>query len=207
LKAATASAKRPGLDLPDHGLVLGGLGQHRHVAKVLGRRTQHGRAANVDLLDGFTQRAIRPRHGGLERVQVQRQQSDRRDAVGGHHRIVLAAPAEQAAVDARVQGLDPPVHDFRETGHLGHLLHGEPGLAQGAAGAAGGNEFDTQRGQTTGEIHHAGLVRHAEQGAAYRMSHDRTCEKCGVRIADPGTGPGRPFTGRIAEVSCAACCG
>ena len=28
-------------------------------------------------------------------------------------------------------------------------------------------QFDTQRGQTTGEIHHAGLVRHAEQGAAY----------------------------------------
>lgn len=175
------SARHPhptaGLDLADGGVVLRGFGQHRDVAEVLGRRTQHGRAADVDLLDGFLQRAARPRHGGLERVQVQHQQIDRRDAVRRHHRIVLTTPAEQTTMNQRMQGLDPAVHDLRKPGDIGHLLHREPGLAQGAAGTAGGNEFDAQRGQAAGEIHHARLVRHAEQGAAYAVCHGKPVRK------------------------------
>src|SRR5690606_41863807 len=39
---------------------------------------------------------------------------DRADAVLGHHRVVDAGAAEQAAMHDRVQGLDPAIHHFRE---------------------------------------------------------------------------------------------
>src|SRR3546814_4239551 len=55
-------------------------GEHAHVVPVLRRRTQHRRAADVDVLDGVFERAAGLGHGGLERVQVKHQQVDRRDA-------------------------------------------------------------------------------------------------------------------------------
>ena len=42
------------------------------------------------------------------------------------------AAGEDAAVDARVQRLDPAVQDLGEAGHLADLDHGHAGLAQGA---------------------------------------------------------------------------
>jgi hypothetical protein len=64
LKAATASANascptacRPGAQFGQHGLVLRRIGEHRDVLPVLGRAAHHGRAADVDVLDGVLQRA------------------------------------------------------------------------------------------------------------------------------------------------------
>ena len=57
-----------------------------------------------------------------------------------HHRIVDAAPAEQATVDFRMQGLDAAVHDFRKPGHVADVAHADTGLAQCARSATGGNQ-------------------------------------------------------------------
>jgi hypothetical protein len=42
-----------------------------------------------------------------------------------HHRLVGAPPPEETAVDLRVQGLHPAVHDLGEPGVLRDVDHGE----------------------------------------------------------------------------------
>jgi len=116
------------------------------------------------------------RHGLLERVQVDDQQIDRRDAVLGHHRLVDAAPAEQAAVHLRVQRFDAPVHDLGEAGQLAHLAYRQAGLAQAARAAAGGDQFHAERIQRARQINQPVLVGNAQQCAPHRrqrgVEHD-----------------------------------
>ena len=108
------------------------------------------------------------RHRRLERVEVDRHQIDRRDAVRRHLRQVLrqVAAAEDAAVDLRHQRLHPAVQDFRKPGVRGHVRDRHAGLAQRAGGAAGGQDLDPARGQRLGERHQPGLVGDRDQRAA-----------------------------------------
>ncbi len=130
------------------------------------RRADHGRAADVDVLDGVGQGAAGLGHGGGERVEVDRDQVDRVDAVFGHHRAVEIATAEDAAVDLRMQGLHPAVHHFREAGVVGHFHGGDAVVTQQLEGAAGGEDLDAEGGEFAGEVDDAGLVGHADQRAA-----------------------------------------
>ena len=81
----------------------------------------------------------------------------------GHHRIVGATAAEQAAVDLRMQGLDPAVHDFREAGYLGNIADRDAGRAQRLGRAACGQHFDVQRRKFAGKFNHAGFIGDREQ--------------------------------------------
>ncbi len=45
----------------------------------------------------------------------------------------------------------------------------EAGFAQGAGGAAGGDQFDAEAGQDPGKVHQAGFVGDAQQGSANRL--------------------------------------
>ncbi len=103
-------------DFGERFVVLIGRCQHADVVPVLGRGTQHGRAADIDVLDGLFQRAIGFGDGRFEGIEIQHQQVDRRDAQLGHDCVIGAAAAEQAAMDLRVQGLDAAVHDFGKAG-------------------------------------------------------------------------------------------
>jgi hypothetical protein len=71
---------------------------------VLGRRAQHRRAADVDVLDRVFVACSRARGRLRERVEVDDQQVDGLDAVARGQRwrpcVRQVAPAEQAAVDA-----------------------------------------------------------------------------------------------------------
>ena len=49
----------------------------------------------------------------------------------------VVAQGQQAAMNARMQGFHPPVHDFREAGFLGHVAHRQTRFTQDAGGAAG----------------------------------------------------------------------
>ncbi len=89
----------------------------------------------------------------------------------GHHRIVLAAAAEDAAVYFRMQGLDPAVHDFGKAGVLADFFRRDAGVAQQLVGAAGGEDFDALRGECAGEVGDASLVGDAQQSAADRCFH------------------------------------
>ena len=146
--------------------VLLGRCQHAHVIPVFCRRAQHRRTADVDVLDRLLERAVGFRHRALERIQVQHQQIDRRNAQLGHHRVIGAAATEQAAVDLRMQGLDATVHDFREAGHVAHVAHRDTGVAQRFGAAAGGKQLNAGGDEPLAQLDQAGLVRHAEQSAA-----------------------------------------
>jgi hypothetical protein len=92
------------------------------VAVVLGRRAHHGRAADVDVLDGVFQRAVGLRHGLREGIEVHHHQVD-----GGMSCFCMVAAcsavaaAEDAAVHLGVQGLDAAVEHFGEAGVVGDL--------------------------------------------------------------------------------------
>ena len=149
-----------------HLLVVGGLDHHGHVGVVLGGGADHGRPADVDVLDAILEGGAFG-DGRLERIEVHHQEIDRLDAVLFHRRGVLfvGADRQQAAVHFRMQRLDAAVHHFGKAGQFGDVDHLQPGLFQRLGGAAGGDEFDAVTGKRRGEFGQAGLVGHRQQGA------------------------------------------
>ena len=150
----------------EHFFVVGRLHHHRDVGVVLGGGADHGRSADVDVLDAIVVgRAVGD--GGLERVEVHHQQVDRLNAVLLHRLGVfgIGADRQQPAVHLRMQRLHPSVHHFRKAGELGNVGDGKPGVIQRLGGAAGGNELDAVVGKLIGEFDQAGLVGDRQQGA------------------------------------------
>src|SRR5690606_30272791 len=92
------------------------------------------------------------------------------DAVLAHDGIVNAATAKDAAVDFRVQGLDPAVHHFREARVIRDFYRSDAVFLEQLEGAAGGENFDAQGFEFTGEFKDPGLVGNADQGAADRQA-------------------------------------
>ncbi len=176
LNAATASAKRCAADagavvlfqIVDESGVLRRIGQYRDARVILCRRAQHRRAADIDVLDRLVERMSRVGGHLFERIQIDHQQIDRRDFMLLHHGGVDIRAAEQAAVDFRMQGLDPAVHDFRKAGDPADLGHVEAGIAQRPRGAAGGNQLGPARAQRPRQIDQPGFVGDAEQRAPDR---------------------------------------
>jgi hypothetical protein len=115
--------------LGKHACIVGGLDHHRHRVVVLGRGADHGRAADIDILDrGGKIGAARDRL--LERIEIGGQQVDRVDRVIGERpemRLVLAH-REQPAMDLRMQRFDPPIHHLRQAGDLGDIGHLDSGI-------------------------------------------------------------------------------
>lgn len=72
-------------------------------------------------------------------------------------------------MDCRMQRLDAPVHDFREAGDFGHVLHRNAFCGNRLGGAAGREDFDALRMKRLGEIDQAGLVGNGKEGAAHPM--------------------------------------
>ena len=143
---------------------------------VLRRSAQHRRATNVDVVQREFHRAVRLRHGFLERIEVHRHHVDGGDFVVRHRLGVDVAPGEDAAVDYRVQRLHAPVHDLRKPGDGCDLRRRDTAFQQCAARAAGGDDLDPKVEQRMGELGDAGLVRNAQQGASrlpVRCAHSR----------------------------------
>jgi hypothetical protein len=158
----------PGQFLDQH-RVIGQVGDDGDEGVVLAGGADHRRAADVDVLDDL----IPPGPAGhrlLERVEVGDEQVDRADLMrfhrGGMLRVV--AHGEQAAMDQRVQRLHAAVHHLGEAGDVGHVAHLQAGIAQGAGGAAGGDQLHPALGETGGEFDHAALVGHRQQRAPDR---------------------------------------
>ena len=170
-RAAKREARRAavGRHLLEQARVVGDVDDHGDVGVVLGGGADHRRPADVDVLDhlverrGATQRV-------LERVKVDDQQIDRRDAVGDHRRLMggLAADRQQAAVDARMQRLQPAVHHLGKSGQLGDVDDLEAGFRQRRGGAAGRDQLDPARFQRLAQFDEAGLVGNRDEGATDR---------------------------------------
>ncbi len=146
-----------GAQLLEHGGVVGRRRDDADVLVVLGRRPHHGRAADVDELDGGV---------GGERVEVRHHQVDGIDAVGRQvvEVLGLGAVGEDAAVDLGVEGLDPPAEHLGRAGHLRHLGVGDARLAQLGRGVAAGDQLPAQVGEALGQLDQALLVVHRQQG-------------------------------------------
>ena len=71
----------------------------------------------------------------------------------------IVTQVQEAAVNLRVQRLDAPAQHLGEAGEIGHLRHGQAGVAQAFGSAAGGEEFDAELfHECTGERFEAGFV-------------------------------------------------
>ena len=157
-----------GADLREDLPVVRRIAHHRHVGPVLGRRTQHRRSADVDVLDG-----VLHLHAGFgdrlpEGIEVHAHQVDEADAVllQGLQVLRIVAARQQPAVHLRVQGLHASVADFGKSRHVADIDHLDAALAQQFHRAARGDHLPAQRPQPAREIHYAGLVAHT-----YQCSH------------------------------------
>src|SRR6185436_17359550 len=95
--------------------------------------------ADVDLLDQGVEAGRRVGGGAGERVEVHDHQVDGLDAVRSDGGQVLrqVPPGQDAAVDGRVQGLDPAVEHLGKGGDVRDVHDREPGFGQRLGGAAG----------------------------------------------------------------------
>jgi hypothetical protein len=146
--------------------IVGRIGHDRDEIVVLGRRADHRRTADIDVLDAFLERRA-ARHGRLERVEIDHDDVDRRDPVHTHRCDMLGriAARQDAAMDQRMQGLDPAVHHLREAGMGRHLDDLDARLGDRRGRAAGRQDLDTVPGEPLGELDQAGLVGNRDQGA------------------------------------------
>ena len=159
-----AGAARGGQVL-EHARVVPRVDHDQHVAEVLRRRPHHARPADVDLLDQGVEAGRRVGGGPRERIEVHDHQVDGLDAVrpDGGQVLRQVAPGQDAPVDRRVQGLDPPIEHLGEGGDVRDVDHREPGLAQRPGRPAGRQQCDAACMQGLGEGDQAGLVRDAEE--------------------------------------------
>lgn len=74
-------------------------------------------AADIDVFDGVRQYAVFFGNGFSKRVQVYDNKVNWRNSVLLHNFIIGATPAQNAAMNFRVQGLYATVHHFREVGN------------------------------------------------------------------------------------------
>ena len=121
-----------GRQLIEQGAIVARIDDYGDRGMVLRRGAHHGRAADVDVLDGILVAAVGPRHGGGKRIEIDGEQIDGLDAVLAHDLLVEAAAPEKAAVDLRMKCLHPAAHDLRKAGVLGDFLDRDAVTAPGA---------------------------------------------------------------------------
>ena len=140
-------------------------GHDRHGRVVLGRRANHRRAADVDLLDQFVEADARLVGRCGEGIEVDHDQIERVD--GSRHQLLAVrehAPIGQdAGVDPRVERLDAAVEHLREARDRGHVGDRQSGRSQRLGRAAGGDQLEAEAHQPRAELRQAGLVRDRQQ--------------------------------------------
>ncbi len=145
-------------------VVIGRVCQDGHEIVVLGRGTDHGRAADIDVLDDLLTRAA-ARHGLLKGIEVDHKQVDRADRMGLHRRHVLGivAHSQQAAVNQRVERLDPAVHHLGKAGDLRNVLHRQAGIADRLCRAAGRDQLHAHARKGRSQFDNTALVGHRKE--------------------------------------------
>ena len=78
--------------------------------------------------------------------------------------LLVVAAVEQAAVDLRVEGLDPAVEQFGRAGVFGDIDDRQARLAQGLGGAAGGEQFDPEVMEFLGRRRRVRFCRKRKEG-------------------------------------------
>ena len=117
------------MHLVENHRVIGRIAHHGHRVVVLGGRAQHGRATDIDMLDGVGKGHIGRGNGLLKLVQVNRHEVNHLDIVlaGLSHVLLGVTTAQQGAVHLGVQRLHATIHHLWE---LGYLIDGGNGNAR-----------------------------------------------------------------------------
>ena len=160
-----------------HVLVVVRIDDDRNAVVILARGADHRRSADIDVLDGVVDRRVVARNGLLEGIEVDDEEIDRLDRVFLHRRLVRAAPAQEAAVDFRMQRLDPAVHDLRKAGLLRDFDRVDAGVTDRFRGPAGRHDLDTEFPESPDERLQSALVRDADERTSYRK---HTAPQCPV---------------------------
>ena len=147
-------------------LVLGRAGQHGHIGMVFGCRPHHGRTANVDVFDGGFKGHRRIGHRFPKGIEVHHHHINRINGLGRQIGLMgaIGALRQDAAVDARMQGFNPPAQDLRCTGVVGHLGHRQTSGLQRRCGSATGNQPIARCQQPLGQGNQPFFVGHTEKG-------------------------------------------
>ena len=105
--------------------------------------------------------------GRLERIEVHDDEVDGLNAVIGGLLAMLGevAAVEEAAMDFRMQGLDPAIEHFREAGEVRNLNHRNAEGGDEFRGAAGGKDLHPVSVETFGKLVESGLVGDRDEGA------------------------------------------
>jgi hypothetical protein len=129
------------------------------------RVAHHRRPADVDVLDGFFERAPGLRDGLAERIKVDDHEVDRLDArlLDRRHVLGQVAAREQAAVHFRVQRLQAAVEHLRVAGVVGDLGDFDSVRSEELRRAAGGEDGDTGRHEPARELDETRLVGDADE--------------------------------------------
>ena len=154
--------------LRQHALVVCRIDDDRHAGMVLRRAADQRRTADVDVLDALVVAGALG-DGRLERIEIDHQQIDRRDAVLGGLRVVLrvAANGQQPAMHLRMQRLHAAVEHLGKAGELGDVLHRRAPSARSAAAVPPVEINSTPMpASSRGERDEARLVGHRKQRAA-----------------------------------------
>ena len=159
-----------GFELRCNTLIVRGVGNHRDAFPILCGGAQHGRSADIDIFHQLFGGQVRLRRGRFERIQIHDNQVDCRDAMLFRLFLILRqiAAIEQPAVNLRVQRLDAAAQHFRPSGKFRHVFDGHSGFAQQLCGAAGGKDFDMQRGKTFCNLQNSSFIEYADQCALHR---------------------------------------
>ena len=173
-----APVRREGLA---EGLVVLGVDHHREPLPVLGRRPDHGRAADVDVLHRVLVGAVGLLDHPAEGIEVHDHEVDGRDVVLPQLGLVGRRRSSQnPTVDPGVQGLDPAVQDLRCARVVADLDRRDPELAQRPVGPTGGEHLHFVLDEQPSQPRQVRLVTDTHQGATDRGAHD------------PPRTPGRP---------------
>ena len=148
------------LDLLDDLRVVSRINDNCDGAVILGRGADHRGAADVDVFDGVSERAVRLRDRLLKRVEVPDDGVDRINAVLFQSLHVLGdvAAGQNAGVNLRVKRLHAAVEHFREASVVCDFFHSHAFLLEELGGAAGRKKVVAEGDELTGEIHNAGFI-------------------------------------------------
>ena len=143
--------------------VVCGVHEDQHARVVLRRRADHGRPADIDVLDGLVERRA-ARHRLPERVKVHAHQIDGADPVRVQlPQVTGFTPRQDPAVHGRVQRLHAAVQHLREARHVTHLPRRDARRDDAGVRAAGTQDLPAARLELPRELHHARLVTDREQ--------------------------------------------
>ncbi len=181
------------LVLPEGGpqaSVVVGVDDHRDAGPVLRRSPNHGRTADVDVLDRRLEAAIGLRDDLRERVEVHDDEVDGRDVMLGRLSLVLGGGQRQdAAVNLRMQRLDATAENLGRPGVVAHLDGRDAELGEGFVGPAGREHFDFVLDQNLGQGFEVAFVGDADESSTDPGGHGAA-----IRLAPGTVNPRRPAT-------------